>query len=144
MPRALPAMVIIFQSDAAHPQATKQQHHMNDHEFIPVSIERQGDVGITISWSDGAVTHWTAGQLRKSCPCASCREKKRAAFDSAAASEAAGKPPMLPVLSAAEARPLRVESMRPVGNYAYNIGFSDGHSSGVFLFELLRNPEAVS
>jgi DUF971 family protein len=44
---------------------------------------------------------------------------------------------MLPVLSAAEARPLTVEHMRPVGNYAYNISFSDGHDSGIYGFDVL-------
>jgi DUF971 family protein len=28
--------------------------------------------------------------------------------------------------------------MRPIGNYAYAIAFSDGHSSGIFSLELLR------
>jgi DUF971 family protein len=27
--------------------------------------------------------------------------------------------------------------MRPVGNYAYNIAFSDGHDSGIFTFDHL-------
>lgn len=27
--------------------------------------------------------------------------------------------------------------MRPVGNYAYSILFSDGHDSGIFTFEFL-------
>ena len=44
----------------------------------------------------------------------------------------------LPVLSAAQARPLAIEQMHPVGNYAYNIHFSDGHSAGIFTFEMLR------
>ena len=42
------------------------------------------------------------------------------------------------MISAAEARPLKVESMRPVGNYAYNIAFSDGHNSGIFTLGMLR------
>ena len=113
---------------------------MTNGEITPVSIERDGDAGITITWSDQVVSNWTAAELRKSCPCATCREKRRGESQ---ASEVAGKPAMLPVLSAAEARPLRIESMRPVGNYAYSIAFSDGHSSGVFLFELLRNPKAT-
>ncbi len=49
------------------------------------------------------------------------------------------KPRMLPVISAAEARPLRVEWMRPVGNYAYNVSFSDGHNSGLFTLAMLRD-----
>jgi len=28
--------------------------------------------------------------------------------------------------------------MRPAGNYAYTIAFSDGHSSGIYSLELLR------
>ncbi len=109
---------------------------MNNIDVIPVSIEREGDSAIKITWSDGGESNWTAGGLRKACPCATCREKRRG---QAAASKIPDKPAMLPVLSAAEARPMRIESMRPVGNYAYNITFSDGHSSGVFRFELLRD-----
>jgi DUF971 family protein len=43
----------------------------------------------------------------------------------------------LPVLSAQEAQPLRITGMKPVGNYAYNIEFNDGHNSGIYTFELL-------
>jgi DUF971 family protein len=111
---------------------------MSNIDYTPVSISRDGDAGIAISWSDGQVTHWSAAALRLACPCATCREKKRAP---AAAANGAAEKPGLPVLSAAEARPLRIESMRPVGNYAYQIAFSDGHSSGVFLFELLRRSD---
>jgi DUF971 family protein len=44
----------------------------------------------------------------------------------------------LPVLSAAEARPLTISKMEPVGNYAYSIEFSDGHGTGIYTLELLR------
>ena len=54
------------------------------------------------------------------------------------AESAQARPLSLPVLSMAEAQPLRIEGMRPVGNYAYNIAFSDGHDSGIFTFEYLR------
>jgi DUF971 family protein len=43
----------------------------------------------------------------------------------------------LPVLSATETAPLAIVTMRPVGNYAYNIAFSDGHDSGIFTLDLL-------
>jgi DUF971 family protein len=42
------------------------------------------------------------------------------------------------VLSAAEAQPLRVLGMRPVGNYAYGINFSDGHNTGIYAITYLR------
>ena len=94
----------------------------------PTQLERT-DTGLRITWSDGQTREYTAVELRKACPCATCREKQSAA-----------PPPVhqLPVLSLAEARPLRVEGMTPVGSYAYAIAFSDGHSGGIYQFGLLR------
>ena len=101
--------------------------------IIPTGIERGGAGQIVIQWSDQARTVHTASQLRKACPCASCREKRKGA------AEADAKPSgMLPVLSAAEAQPLEIAAIRPAGQYAYNIQFSDGHNSGLFTFDLLR------
>ena len=72
---------------------------------------------------------YTFRELREKCPCATCREKRRA-------------PPlpsnMLPVLSAAEIAPLQITSMKPTGNYAYSIEFSDGHDTGIYTLENLR------
>jgi DUF971 family protein len=107
-------------------------------DLTPVSIEREGDAAIVITWSDTLVTRWTVAGLRKACPCATCREKKRS---KASETSGPGKPLLLPVLSAAEARPLRIDSMRPVGSYAYNIAFSDGHSSGIYPFAMLHKPQ---
>jgi len=104
--------------------------------FTPTEIQRDGD-SIVISWDDGTVTRWTPGQLRAACPCATCREKR--GEDKAASSPAAGAKFSLPTLSAAEAQPLRIETMRPSGRYGYNIAFSDGHSSGIFTFDRLRS-----
>ena len=104
-------------------------------DLAPVSIVRQGDSAIVIVWSDGRETPWTAVQLRDRCPCATCREKKRGEQEKRAEK---GKLNVLPVLTNAETRPLSIESMKPVGAYAYNIAFSDGHSSGIFAMALLR------
>jgi DUF971 family protein len=46
--------------------------------------------------------------------------------------------PLLAVLTPAEARPIAPASMRPAGNYAYAIAFNDGHSSGIYSLDLLR------
>ena len=40
--------------------------------------------------------------------------------------------------SAAEAQPLMVQGVKPLGNYAYTIAFSDGHDTGIYKLELLR------
>ena len=100
---------------------------------IPTGLSRDGDAAIEITWSDGATSRWTVAELRKSCPCASCRDQRQTE------TQTTDKPPLgLPVLSPAEAQPLRIESMRPVGSYAYSIAFSDGHSSGIFTFQMLH------
>ncbi len=106
---------------------------------VPVGLVRNGRSGITIGWSDGVETKWTAEQLRKACPCATCREKRRGEQNKIVAREA--KLAVLPVLTAAEAQPLTIEGMKPVGAYAYNIRFSDGHSSGIYSMELLRTSD---
>ena len=46
-------------------------------------------------------------------------------------------PAELPILSPGEMAPVTIESMQPMGAYAYNIVFSDGHNTGIFTFELL-------
>jgi len=112
---------------------------------LPNEIARTAD-GLRITWSDELVTQYSARQLRDACPCATCREKRRDAepaddeIDDAAETSPKPKPkPMtLPVLSPQETRPIAVLGMRPVGNYAYNIAFSDGHDSGLFTFDFLR------
>ncbi|TWU03809.1 DUF971 domain-containing protein [Neorhodopirellula pilleata] len=106
--------------------------------YRPEAIERVGDSGIRIRWSDGETSDWNARQLRDACPCATCREKHSKSASDAEKSAANPKSLMLPVLSAAEARPMRIEGMQPVGTYAYNIAFSDGHNSGLFTFARLR------
>lgn len=45
---------------------------------------------------------------------------------------------MLTVLAPEETVPLAVTGMKPVGQYAYSIEFSDGHSSGIYTLEYLR------
>lgn len=97
----------------------------------PTQLERLGNDRLQIAWSDGQTSEYTIRQLRDACPCATCREKSQ--------SPAPASTNLLPVLSLAEAQPLAIVSMRPVGNYAYNIAFSDGHDTGIYSFERLRD-----
>ena len=103
--------------------------HMNE---IPTDLKIIGDK-LQISWSDGASHQYGFSQLRSACPCATCREKRKEETAPTAADSLA-----LPVLSAAEAQPLTIQGMQPVGNYAYSINFSDGCDKGIYTFEFLR------
>jgi DUF971 family protein len=97
--------------------------------LIPTKLELAAPDRLRITWSDGQVREYTVRELREKCPCATCREKRRAPPP---------PPTMLPVLSAAETRPLAIAGMTPVGNYAYSINFSDGHNTGIYTLESLR------
>jgi DUF971 family protein len=95
----------------------------------PTKLELAAPDRLRITWSDGQVREYTVRELRDKCPCATCREKRTASPPS---------PLQLPVLSAAEVQPLRIAGMSPVGNYAYSIDFSDGHNTGIYTLESLR------
>ncbi len=95
----------------------------------PTNLKIVEESKLLIEWSDGQRRHYSFRELRDACPCATCREKR-------GGEQAA--PSLLPVLSANEAQPLRIEGMKPVGTYAYTVAFSDGHDTGIFRFELLR------
>ena len=86
---------------------------------------------LLIEWSDGEKRLVRVRELRENCPCATCREKH----------SQPAKPldlKSLPILTDAQLQPLRIVKMQPLGNYAYNVAFSDGHDTGIFTFELLR------
>lgn len=103
-------------------------------DLYPAALQRLADESLMIAWSDGQKRRYRCLELRDACPCATCREKR-------------SQPPapnLLPVLSLQEAAPLRIAGMQPVGQYAYNIAFSDGHDTGIFTFELLRQLGAVA
>ena len=99
--------------------------------FHPVELEKTPQRTLVIVWNDQRRDEIGFRALRESCQCAHCSDERI---------NPKPEPPsgMLPVLSAAQARPLDIEVMHPVGNYAYNIHFSDGHQSGIFTFEMLR------
>lgn len=98
-------------------------------DVVPSRLELAEDDRLCIVWSDGHKRLYTPGELRRNCPCATCREQRDAPPPPATS---------LPVLSPAEAQPLALRAMKPVGHYAYSITFSDGHSTGIYTFELLR------
>ena len=99
----------------------------------PTNLTKTENRQLAITWSDGVEQAVSFRTLRDACQCATCMEKQTGK------QEKAEQPGMLKILTPAETRPLDIQSMRPVGNYAYNIEFSDGHSTGIFTFDLLRS-----
>jgi DUF971 family protein len=95
----------------------------------PTALKLTDDNRLHITWSDNVTKTYRVRELRDACPCATCREKRTAP---------PADPFALPLLSKVDLEPLRINGMKPVGNYAYTISFSDGHDTGIFTFELLR------
>jgi DUF971 family protein len=82
---------------------------------------------LAIAWSDGAESYIKLTTLRRLCPCAGC----------------AGERDILGRLMKGPERPLVAESFAvrgtsPVGGYALQIYWGDGHSDGLYTYQKLR------
>ncbi len=93
---------------------------------LPLRIQQTSAQEIAVGWDDQHQSRYTLRHLRKSCPCASCKIER----------EEAGGAVLLPILKAGE---FQVDSIKPVGQYAVQITWGDGHSTGIYTFEYLRS-----
>ncbi len=88
---------------------------------IPESIStEQGR--LQIDWKDGKRCSYDLLALRRNCPCAVCRGGHEAQ-----ARRTTGK------ITAIELR-----SWKKVGRYALQLNWSDGHETGIYTYDLLR------
>ncbi len=90
---------------------------------VPVEIKQSGVRELRISWNDGQVNDFDVVELRRSCRCAACVD------------EITGSQILQPAQVGEEVRP---QTIRQVGNYAIQVNWSDGHTSGIFTFDYLR------
>lgn len=110
-----------------------------------VKVHVSTGAGVDITWADEHVSHFDFAYLREQCPCAMCndeRQKKQAGLekDAQLRSENPGVPsipvssPLLPMFKPK----LTANAAHAVGNYALQIDFNDGHSTGIYSFDYLR------
>lgn len=94
-----------------------------------VIVDRQARV-LAITWRDGHRSVYPFDELRRECPCASCD-------DARTKRQKAGG---LLVLSGPVVRPgeVLVTDYHPVGWYALNFTWSDGHDTGIYTYDSLR------
>ena len=76
---------------------------------------------LRITWSDGHVGEYDYRLLRGWCPCAMCQGH--------GSLELTFHPP---------AQPVDLHRIEPVGNYGLSFLWSDGHGTGIYRFEYLR------
>jgi DUF971 family protein len=75
---------------------------------------------LRLTWNDGHAAEYGYDYLRGWCPCAGCQGHS---------GQIRYRPP---------ANPVTVESIKPVGNYAISLAFSDGHGTGIYRYDFLR------
>ncbi|MEK7790281.1 MAG: DUF971 domain-containing protein [Deltaproteobacteria bacterium] len=86
-------------------------------------IEKEGK--FVIAWKDGHASAYPLPYLRRACPCALCRTERN-------------DPNPLKVIGESTAASWIASVIEPVGHYAIKIEWRDGHSTGIYTFEMLR------
>ena len=105
-----------------------------DHRKKPVyvKIHVKTGAGVDITWADGHSSHYDFPYLRDHCPCATCNDER--AKKETMSSMNLPASPLLPMYKPKA----RANSATQVGNYAIQINFNDGHSTGIFSYDYLR------
>ncbi|HXP22795.1 MAG TPA: DUF971 domain-containing protein [Candidatus Sulfotelmatobacter sp.] len=98
-----------------------------------VKVHVKTGAGVDIAWADGHTSHFDFAFLRENCPCASCNDE-RGKKESLRAMDLPTSP-LLPMYKPKA----RAQSATQVGNYAIQINFTDGHSTGIFSYDYLRS-----
>ena len=96
----------------------------------PVHLDLKKDKGLIVKWDDGAVSFYPIEYLRKYSPSADARQLR----------EEMERNPLtvLPDSVAKQSGPIVATGAEMVGNYAIKIAFSDGHDTGLYTWEYLR------
>ena len=91
----------------------------------PTRIER-GDNSLTVQWKDTSQSELSYRLLRERCPCAHCNATR------------SGKDPFHILPTADFFEKLSLVDIQRVGRYAVRLVWSDGHRTGIYTFEFLR------
>jgi len=90
----------------------------------PREISQESDTRLRITWADGRVCEYAAARLRRACPCAQC------------VNEWTGERTLKPEAISDETE---IGDLSIVGRYALNFRWSDGHETGIYSFQYLRD-----
>ncbi len=83
---------------------------------------------MVITWQDGTDCRYPFDGLRAICPCVECR----------GGHAHMGGPPDKEILFSTPATDLSVENVQAVGSYAIQFQWSDGHWTGIYTWDYLR------
>lgn len=103
---------------------------MTQPKVLPKSITlNKLESYLEIIWQDGKVCRYPLSNLREACPCVGCRgghEFMREEYDP------------IDINAVTPKREYKIEGVEPVGNYAIQPIWDDGHSTGIYTWEYLR------
>jgi DUF971 family protein len=98
----------------------------------PTDIQVIGDE-LAIKWDDGSESFVTLEKLRRACPCAGCKGEVDVLGN-------LHKGPDIPLTPAA----FKLIRVAPVGGYAVQPVWADGHATGLFAYDYLRRVAETS
>jgi len=101
----------------------------------PTKVDLKKDRGLTIEWADGSTSYYAIAYLRKMSPSAEMRQLR---------DEMSSNPLTVLPASMSSNTPVIAESAEMVGNYAIRIRFSDGHDTGIYSWQYLREIDPSS
>lgn len=86
---------------------------------------------LIIQWEDGHESRLAYAGLRANCPCVACKGGHLAM----------GTPPDLDKMRHAPDEGVSIEKIQAVGSYALQFQWSDGHYTGIYTWEYLRQAD---
>jgi DUF971 family protein len=98
-----------------------------------VKVGLTSGTGMQITWADGHESRYLFAWLRDACPCATC-EEERGKSGRKPGEKPAADPAALPMYKPA----VRPSAVQPVGKYAIQFDWNDGHTAGIYSWRYLR------
>lgn len=77
-----------------------------------------------IAWDDGSESMLMLANLRKNCPCATCIAERTNRSTT-----------VIPLLSTPQ---LSLADVKPLGTYAIQLYWQDGHNTGIYTYDKLK------
>ena len=102
-------------------------------DYRPTNITvNKTEQTLEITWNDGLVSRYPLPQLREACPCVECRGGHAFMGPEFEPDNLLTLKPKLPDNA------YQITDAQFVGNYALQLSWADGHSTGIYTWEMLR------
>ena len=90
----------------------------------PAKIDIDRTESVTVTWEDGRVSRFALDPMRARCPCAECRGLRDRGV------------PVWP--KPGNPQPAEIVSAELVGAWGMSVVWNDGHSTGIYTWDLLQ------